>query len=103
MKVYISIYIPYMLMIDLMMMESIGHNMTIFQYHQRCAIGMVLRSPPPPPPLDGNDEVGGTYRVCVSPYLFIFRKFHGRHTYLVHKFNTSVSHVLKGLFTNCDI
>ena len=32
-----------------------------------------------------------------------FRKFYGRHTDLVHKFNTSVSHMLKGLFTNCDI
>ena len=32
-----------------------------------------------------------------------FRKFYGRHTHLVHKFDTSVSHMLKGLFTNCDI
>ena len=32
-----------------------------------------------------------------------FRKFYGRHTDLVHKFDTSVSHILHGLFTNCDI
>ena len=32
-----------------------------------------------------------------------FRKFYGRHTDLVYKFDTSVSHILKGLFTNCDI
>ena len=31
-----------------------------------------------------------------------FRKLYGRHTYLVHQFDTSVSHMLKGLFTNCD-
>ena len=33
-----------------------------------------------------------------------FRKFYGRHTDLIHKFDTSVSvsHMLKGLFTNCD-
>ena len=31
-----------------------------------------------------------------------FWKFYGRHTYLVYKFDTSVSHMLKGLFTNCD-
>ena len=31
-----------------------------------------------------------------------FRKLYGRHT-PVHKFDTSVSHMLKGLFTNCDI
>ena len=30
-------------------------------------------------------------------------KVYGRHTDLVHKFDTSVSHVLKDLFTNCDI
>ena len=29
-----------------------------------------------------------------------FRKFYGRHTYLVHKFDTSVSHMLNVLFTN---
>ena len=33
----------------------------------------------------------------------IFRKFYGRHTDLVHKCDTSVSHMLNGLFTNCDI
>ena len=32
-----------------------------------------------------------------------FRKFYGRHTDLVHKFDTSVSHMLNGLLTNCDI
>ena len=31
-----------------------------------------------------------------------FRKLYGRHTDLVHKFDTSVSHTLNGLFTNCD-
>ena len=30
--------------------------------------------------------------------LSIFRKFYGRHTNLVHKFDTSVSHMLNGLF-----
>ena len=33
----------------------------------------------------------------------IFRKFYVRHIDLVHKFDTSVSHMLNGLFTNCDI
>ena len=32
-----------------------------------------------------------------------FRKFYDRHTYLVYKYDTSVSHMLNGLFTNCDI
>ena len=32
-----------------------------------------------------------------------FRKLYGRHTGLVHIFDTSVSHMLKDLFTNCDI
>ena len=32
-----------------------------------------------------------------------FRKFYGRHTDLVHKFDTSVSHMLNGMFTKCDI
>ena len=32
-----------------------------------------------------------------------FRKFYGRHTDLVNKFNTSVSHMLNDLFTDCDI
>ena len=32
-----------------------------------------------------------------------FREFYGRHTDLVHKCDTSVSHMLNGLFTNCDI
>ena len=32
-----------------------------------------------------------------------FRKLYGRHTYLVHKMDTSVSHMLKGLLINCDI
>ena len=32
-----------------------------------------------------------------------FRKFYGRHSDLVHKFDTSVSHMLNGLFNNCDI
>ena len=32
-----------------------------------------------------------------------FWKFYGRHIYIGHKFDTSVSHMLKGLFTNCDI
>ena len=31
-----------------------------------------------------------------------FRKLYGRHIYLVHKFDTSVSHMLNGLLTNCD-
>ena len=31
-----------------------------------------------------------------------FMKFYGHHANLVHKFDTSVSHTLKGLFTNCD-
>ena len=29
-------------------------------------------------------------------------KFYGRHIDLVHKFDTYVSHMLKGLFTNCN-
>ena len=29
--------------------------------------------------------------------------FYGRHTDLVHKFNTSVSHMLNDLLTDCDI
>ena len=33
----------------------------------------------------------------------IFRKFYGRHTDLVHKFDTSLSHMLNGMFTKCDI
>ena len=33
----------------------------------------------------------------------IFRKFDGRHTGLVHKFDNFVSHILKDWFTNCDI
>ena len=33
----------------------------------------------------------------------IFLKFYGRHTDLVHKFVTSVSHMFNGLFTNGDI
>ena len=32
-----------------------------------------------------------------------FRNFYGRHTDLVHKLDTCVSHMLKGLFTNSDI
>ena len=32
-----------------------------------------------------------------------FRKFYGRHTYLVHKCDTSVSHMFNDLFTDCDI
>ena len=32
-----------------------------------------------------------------------FRKFYGRHTDLVHQFDTSVSHMLNGLFTNSNI
>ena len=32
-----------------------------------------------------------------------FWKFYGRHTDLLHKFDTFVSHILNGLFTNCDI
>ena len=32
-----------------------------------------------------------------------FRNIYGRHTNLVHKFYTSVSHMLKDLFTNCEI
>ena len=32
-----------------------------------------------------------------------FRKFNGRHTDLIHKFDTSVQHMLNGHFTNCDI
>ena len=32
-----------------------------------------------------------------------FRRLYGRHTDLVHKYVTSVAHILKGLFTNCDI
>ena len=32
-----------------------------------------------------------------------FWKFYGGHTDLFHEFDTSVSHMLKGLFTNCDI
>ena len=28
---------------------------------------------------------------------------YGRHTELVHKYDTSVSHMLNGFFTNCDI
>ena len=32
-----------------------------------------------------------------------FREFNGLHTDLVHKLDTSVSHMLKSLFTNCYI
>ena len=32
-----------------------------------------------------------------------FRKIYGRHTDLVHKFDTSVSHMFNELFTDCDI
>ena len=32
-----------------------------------------------------------------------FRKFYGRHTDLVHKFDTSVSYMLNDLFTDCAI
>ena len=32
----------------------------------------------------------------------MFRKLYAQ-TDLVHKFDTSVSHILKGLFTNCNI
>ena len=32
-----------------------------------------------------------------------FRKLYGRHTDLVHKFDSSLSHMLNGLFSNCDI
>ena len=32
-----------------------------------------------------------------------FRKFYGRHTDLVHKFDTSVSHMFNDLVTDCDI
>ena len=32
-----------------------------------------------------------------------FRKFNGRHIDLIHKFDTSVQHMLNGHFTNCDI
>ena len=32
-----------------------------------------------------------------------FRKFYGRHIDLVHKFDTYMSHILKDVFTNCDI
>ena len=35
--------------------------------------------------------------------LTTFRKLYGRHADLVHKFDTSVSHMLKGLFTNCEL
>ena len=34
--------------------------------------------------------------------LTTFRKFYRRHTDLVHKFDTSVSHMSNGLFTNYD-
>ena len=36
-------------------------------------------------------------------FILLFRKFYGRRTDLVHKFDTSLSHMLNGLFTNCDI
>ena len=32
-----------------------------------------------------------------------FRKFYGHHADLVHQFDTSVSHMLNGLFTNYNI
>ena len=32
-----------------------------------------------------------------------FRKYYSPHTDLVHTFDTSVSHMLNGLFTICDI
>ena len=32
-----------------------------------------------------------------------FQKFYGRHTDLVHKFDTFMLYMLKGLFNNCDI
>ena len=32
-----------------------------------------------------------------------FWKCYGRHTYLVHKFDTVVSHMLNGLFTSYDL
>ena len=35
--------------------------------------------------------------------LTTFRKLYGRHTDLVHKCDASISHTLKGVFTECDI
>ena len=32
-----------------------------------------------------------------------FRKFYGRQTNIVHKFDTSVSHMFNDMFTDCDI
>ena len=32
-----------------------------------------------------------------------FRKFYGHHTDLVHKLDTSVSHMFNDMFTDCDI
>ena len=41
----------------------------------------------------------------IETWIFLtdtFRKFYGRHTDLLHKFDTSVSHMLNDL-TDCDI
>ena len=42
----------------------------------------------------------GIFYMQTSDY---FRKFYGRNTYLVHKFDTSVTHMSDGLFANCDV
>ena len=42
----------------------------------------------------------GIFYMKTSDY---FRKLCGRHLYLVHKFDTSVSHMSDGLFANCDV
>ena len=39
---------------------------------------------------------------CLVVCMWVY-KLYGRHRDLVHKFDTYVSHMLKGLFTNCDI
>ena len=43
-----------------------------------------------------RDILHGNFRLHVR-----FMKLYGRHTDLVHTFDTSVSHMLKGLFTKC--
>ena len=50
------------------------------------------------PYLSSNIPVSPTYGENI-----LHKKFYGRHKDLVHKFDTSASHILKGLFTNCGI
>ena len=55
-----------------------------------------------------NMKIYSGFKVIEAGILFMetsdyIMKFYGCHTDLVHKFVTSVSHMLKGVFTNCHI